>query len=307
MLLTIAERVAAGGDLAGRLLVIDERHAITRLGQGVDRSRTLDPEAVRRTLACLEHFRQEASQLGVTRMLCVGTSALRDAAEGAPFVARASRIVGCPVEVVSGAREAELTFRGAISSLDLVLGGVGGSTIDRASPDSRTDALVLAFDVGGGSTEIVLGTADGKVERSTSLNVGSVRLFERHGAESFEDARRALRAVLPPAFASSPSLVIGIAGTMTTLWTLAYGRPFEEGAAASRPLETEAISQAAADLHAMSAALRRDQLGIDPGRADVIPFGALIASEILRWAGAHTVRVTSRGVRYGLLLEALAE
>jgi len=299
VLLTVAERVPAGGDLAGELQVIGERHAITRLGQGVDRQGTLDPGAIDRTLACLELYRQETVHLGAGRVLCVGTSALRDAASGEAFVARASDILGCPVEVVSGAREAELTFRGALSSLDPSRANTEREPIDAAS-------LVLAFDIGGGSTEIVLGTAAGEVQSAASVNVGSVRLFERYGDSSWDEATRAVIAALPPPLPSSPDLVIGIAGTMTTLWTLAYGMPFEESSAAERPLRTERIARLATELRALPVEARQHQLGIDAGRADVIPFGALVASEILRFIGASQVRVTGRGVRYGLLLETLA-
>jgi exopolyphosphatase/guanosine-5'-triphosphate,3'-diphosphate pyrophosphatase len=302
VLLTVAERVSSGGDLAGRLLVVAEQHAITRLGQGVDRSRALAADAIDRTLACLERYRDEAARLGVGRTVCVGTSALRDAEGGAPFVLRASSILGCAVEVVTGRREAELTFRGAISGLAFLS---GDASADGCNPNG--DNRVMAFDVGGGSTEVVIGTSDGMVESAVSLDVGSVRLFERYGDEGFDEALRALRSALPPRPVDTPHVVLGIAGTMTTLWSLAYGVPFEEHLTGSRLLRTETIAAFAANLRAMPVSARRDQLGIDAGRADVLPFGALVAAEILRWAGAHETRVTSRGVRYGLLLEALAD
>ncbi len=110
----------------------------------------------------------------MTRVECVGTSALRDVAEGQRFLAEASGVLGCTVEVISGAREAELTFRGACSSL----------TDEAHAPDEAEDApgnLVLAFDIGGGSTEVVLGTKRGRVGNAVSVDVGSVRLYERYG------------------------------------------------------------------------------------------------------------------------------
>jgi len=328
VLLTIAERVPRGGDLGTDLVVIAERHAITRLGQGVDRERRLDPNAIARTLLCLESYRQEVLRHGATRIRCVGTSALRDAAEGAHFLHQASQLLGCEVEVVSGQREAELTFRGALSSLDQP----AASSLD---PGGGEEPLVLAFDIGGGSTEIVLGTAQGQVKEAISLDVGSVRLFERHGSEDFASAQRSVCAALPTVQRSvraalptvqrsvraalpsqnraqllhgharwaRPSLALGIAGTMTTLWTLEYKQQFEEAAAKVRPLSRASIARFAEELHTLSLEDRRRILHIEEGRADVIPFGALVASEVLRWLDVDEVRVTARGVRYGLLLE----
>jgi exopolyphosphatase / guanosine-5'-triphosphate,3'-diphosphate pyrophosphatase len=296
VLLTVAERVEAGGDLGGHLRIVGERHAITRLGQGVDQTQRLDAEASRRTLACLRHYAEEMRAIGANRAVCVGTSALRDAVGGELFLRDAGAILGSVVEVVSGTREAELTFRGAISGLTdhpASLSQSVGSSSDR----------VLAFDIGGGSTEIAFGTTRGEVLRSVSLDIGSVRLFERHAGHTFSHAEGVLRALLPARFEETPGLVLGIAGTMTTLWSLAYGMPFDEKLAAERPLSSAEIARLARDLFAMTLAERRHELHIDEGRADVIPFGALIAAEVLRWGGAERVRVTARGVRYGLLLE----
>jgi len=296
VLLTVAEHVGSGGDVGGKFQVVEEGHAITRLGQGVDQRRRLDPAASARTLECLQRYRADALRLGVSRVKCVGTSALRDVAEGQRFLDEASVILGCEVEVISGAREAELTFRGGCSSL----------TDEERAPQGSEDAardLVLAFDIGGGSTEIVLGTRQGLVRQAVSVDVGSVRLYERHSEQTFALVEATVRDIMPPAFASHATLVIGIAGTMTTLWSLAYRSPFADGQAAARTLSTDAIVRMARELHAMPLEARRSTLGIHEGRADVIPFGALIAAEVLRWAGAAEVRVTSRGVRYGLLLE----
>lgn len=300
VLFTAAERVASGGDIGSSLRVVEEGHAITRLGQGVDERRKLDPAAVSRTLACLTRYRHDIERLGVRQVKCVGTSALRDVADGDRFLAEAAAILDCRVEVISGAREAELTFRGACSAL--------ANDVDAAEADRDSEQeSVLAFDIGGGSTEIVLGTRQGRVISAASVNVGSVRLFERHGQgqdeQAFALAESVVQNSMPLAFTGKAALVIGIAGTMTTLWSLVHGAPFTEGRAAQQTLSTDAIARAARELHAMPLEARRSTLGIHEGRADVIPFGALIATTVLRWARATEVRVTSRGVRYGLLLE----
>lgn len=294
VLLTIAERVSSGGDLTDRLKIVAERHTITRLGQGVDQRRTLQDAAISRTLSCLREYEDEMRRQRVTRVACVGTSALRDAAGGEGFVARASDLLGEPVQVVSGMREAELTFRGALSSLS-----------DSSAVPRSGDELVCAFDIGGGSTEIVLGTRAGVVKEAVSIDVGSVRLFERYDGLPFSDAARAVHASMPQPFSERSSLVLGIAGTMTTLWSLLHRAPFDEGMAAQKPLTSDPIARLASELHELPLDDRRARLGIDEGRADVIPYGALIAAEVLRFLGADAAYATGRGVRYGLLLESV--
>jgi exopolyphosphatase/guanosine-5'-triphosphate,3'-diphosphate pyrophosphatase len=296
VLLTIAERVSSGGDLTERLKIVAERHAITRLGQGVDRLRTLQDAAISRTLSCLREYEDEMRRQRVARVACVGTSALRDAAGGEAFVSRASDLLGEPVQVVSGMREAELTFRGALSSLS---GGTGARMSD--------DALVCAFDIGGGSTEIVLGTRAGLVKQAVSIDIGSVRLFERYGDLPFAHAASVVRASMPQPFSESSSMVLGIAGTMTSLWSLLYRAPFDERLAGKSPLASDSIARLASELHELPLDVRRVRLGIDEGRADVIPYGALIAAEVLRFLRADAAYATGRGVRYGLLLESLGE
>lgn len=296
VLLTIAERVSSGGDLTDRLKIVAERHAITRLGQGVDRLRTLQDAAISRTLSCLREYEDEMRRQHVTRVACVGTSALRDAAGGEAFVARASDLLGEPVQVVSGMREAELTFRGALSSLS------GGTRAQMSG-----DEVVCAFDIGGGSTEIVLGTRAGLVKQAVSIDIGSVRLFERYGGLPFSHAASVVRTSMPRPFSESSSMILGIAGTMTSLWSLLHRAPFDEGRAGKSPLASDSIARLASELHELPLDVRRIRLGIDEGRADVIPYGALIAAEVLRFLGADAAHATGRGVRYGLLLESLGE
>ena len=147
----------------GTLVPILERAEITRLGRGVDATRTLDPDAVERTLACLASFAEDIARADVIHVAAVGTSAMRDARGGEGFRARAAEILGVEPQVISGEEEAELTFAGALSGLAL-------------------RGPVTLFDLGGGSTEIIRGAAGATdtVERAASLDIGSVRLTERH-------------------------------------------------------------------------------------------------------------------------------
>ena len=284
VLLTIAER---RGDL---VLPLCERARVTRLGAGVDRTRRIAPDARARTLACLDEYGALIARHDVTEVDAVGTSALRDASADPSFLDQAERALGVRPRVVSGAEEATLTFHGSLSGL-----GASGP--------------VLVFDVGGGSTEVVSGTAEGAIEHAHSLDIGSVRLFERHvrsdplapGELSAVRARvrEALASVTPPRGAFQ---LIGVAGTVTTLAALA--RPAERlhGARLDRAL----VEAQAERLARLPLALRIGLANLDPARADVIPVGAAIVSEVLAWSGAAALTVSERGVRWGLIERRLA-
>ncbi len=149
--------------LGDRLEILADTTKITRLGKGVDASGRLDAEAMRRTLEALGEFAAEAKRLGAERIGAAGTSALRDAANGAEFVAEAERALGGTVEIISGDREAHLIYTAAQRDPDLSL------------PDAGTLAVM---DIGGGSTEFVLGR-NGVIVFRNSLQLGAVRLTER--------------------------------------------------------------------------------------------------------------------------------
>jgi exopolyphosphatase/guanosine-5'-triphosphate,3'-diphosphate pyrophosphatase len=153
ILLLVAERRPDGS-----ISPILETVEITRLGAGVDASGNLRPDAISRSLDVLRGYAQTLRELAVDRRAAVGTSALRDAGNGTDFTKPARALLGCPIEIVSGTREASLVQRGVGSTF---------RTIGRAD---------VIFDVGGGSTEFVVG---GEPPRQVSLNLGTVRLTER--------------------------------------------------------------------------------------------------------------------------------
>jgi exopolyphosphatase/guanosine-5'-triphosphate,3'-diphosphate pyrophosphatase len=291
VLLLIAEPVA------GAIDAVVERATITRLGQGVDRARRLDDEAIARTLRCLLAYRELLEAHAVTSVAAVCTSAARDAHNGASFLARARDTLGADIEIISGEREAELTFAGALSGI-----AVSGS--------------VTVFDVGGGSTEIIAGSAsEGRatLERAVSLDIGSVRLSERHvvsdppsGAELAE-VRKTVRQALRPVAAPPPgTTLVGVAGTVTTLAAMAleladYDASRVHGATLSRIT----VAALAERLEALTLAERRSLPGLEPLRADVIVAGAALVREVIAWAGVESLRVSDRGVRWGLVARQL--
>lgn len=282
----------------GAIVAVAERAQITRLGEGVDRARSLAPAAVERTLACLADYAREIATLGCERVDAVGTSAMRDAAGGEAFVARAGELLGARPRTISGDEEARLTFAGALSGLEV------------AGP-------VVVFDVGGGSTEIVRGEAragaSGRVESAVSLDVGSVRLTERHVRSDpptpaeLDDARAAVDVALAGLAPPPPGTpLVGIAGTVTTLAAVARGvAPYDGARVHGARLPAAEVVACARRLAALRLAERREVRGLDPKRADVIPAGGAIVEALLAWSRSPELVVSDRGVRWGLALASL--
>lgn len=273
-----------------------ERATITRLGEGVDKTRRLAPAAVERNLACLRAYAEVLREHGLPKLDVVGTSALRDAEGAQAFLDEAERLLGVRPRVIAGDEEARLTFRGALSGLAL-------------------RGRLLVFDVGGGSTELIVGDAAGTAppESRVSLDIGSVRLFERHVhtdpprpaelANVEADIARQLASAAPLArLAGGPLTLVGVAGTVTTLKSLELGLPaYDSAQVHGAVLTLSAVEALCAKLASLSLAERQWLPGLQPKRADVIVAGALIVRELLRRAGATETIVSDRGVRFGLL------
>lgn len=291
VLLLIAERRDQGVE------AVLERAEITRLGQGVDATRRLAPEAVERTLATLSRYGAEIRASGVSAgaIDAVGTSAMRDAEGGAAFVARAAEAIGVAPRVISGEEEAALTYEGALAGLSV--GPEDGPTV---------------FDVGGGSTEVIWrdGAAEG-APHAVSLDIGSVRLTERHvrhdpptGGELEAlraDIRRALAAL--PAPSGDARELVGVAGTVTTLAAVLQElAPYDGARVHGSPLSRADIDALVTRLAAVPLEVRQSIVGLEPKRADVIVAGALIVDEVMRWAQAPRLLTSDRGVRWGLAL-----
>jgi len=291
VLLVIAETDANGPR------PILERATITRLGEGVDQTRRLAPAAVARNLECLRAYADDLRAHGSPRLDVVGTSALRDAEGARAFLDEAERILGVRPRVIAGDEEARLTFRGALSGLGLT-------------------GELLVFDIGGGSTELIVGDAAGTAppESRVSLDIGSVRLFERHvksdppsaqelaGIEA--DIARALATAEPLArvHAERPLTLVGVAGTVTTLKALELGlAPYDPARVHGAVLTLSAVETLCIRLMALPLSERMQLPGLEPKRADVIVAGALIVRSLLRRAGAAQAVVSDRGVRFGLL------
>jgi exopolyphosphatase/guanosine-5'-triphosphate,3'-diphosphate pyrophosphatase len=298
VLLLVAERTSDG-----RLVPVVERATVTRLGQGVDATRVLSPDAIARTRACLENYAELVEAHGATRVAVVGTSAMRDAKGGEAVVDAVRALFGVDARVISGDEEARLTFAGALSGLDV--------------PPREP---VIVFDIGGGSTEVVQGAVDehGRIaalEYAKSFDIGSVRLTERHIrsdppslgelARARDDADAAL-ASLPALRARGPA--VGIAGTVTTLVAVAEAMaPYDGARVHGYTMTNEALGAVVAKLAALPLEDRRKVPGLDPKRADVIVAGGIVVQAVLAALGKDAFRASDRGVRWGLAEELALE
>jgi exopolyphosphatase / guanosine-5'-triphosphate,3'-diphosphate pyrophosphatase len=279
-----------------------ERATITRLGQGVDASRVLHPEAVLRTTDCLRSYADLIRTHRIDAASVVATSAMRDAgASGEPIRALVREEMGADLEIISGAREAELTFLGALSGLAL------------------PEGALCVFDIGGGSTEVIFGQSKaGVVTRAAgqSLDVGSVRLTERHvlhdppTAAEREALEQAVRATFAPieerrnAGRSEALHVVGVAGTVTTAAAVIHQiAPYDGARVHGATVSMAQVQTMLDELAAMPLSARSKVPGLDPKRADVIVAGAAIMCGVMSALGASSVQVSDRGVRWGLLQE----
>jgi exopolyphosphatase/guanosine-5'-triphosphate,3'-diphosphate pyrophosphatase len=286
VLLLAAER---GAD--GRFRPLVERMEITRLGRGVDRTGVLNEEALADTLAAVDTFGQEARALGCKEVVATATSAARDARNGSELVERAKR-VGVAVEIISGEREAQLSYAAVASDF---------------APGQEELAVI---DIGGGSTEFIVGRGR-HVDSRRSVNVGSVRLTERH-IEGDPPAPAALAAVdtgirdalslvkpAPPG-----ARIVGIAGTFTTVAAIHLGiEPYDPDRVHGVEINTRDMSAVADRLASLTLAERRQIRGLSPKRADVIVAGARLAVASVRALGRESVTIGDRGVRWGYLYD----
>ena len=291
VLLLVAERAEPGGALAA----VEEHATITRLGQGVDKTRTLAPEAITRTNACLSSYAAIVERLGAERVAVVGTSAMRDAGGGDEVRSHVKSVLGVDARTISGDEEARLTFGGALSGLR-----VPGS------------GRVVVFDIGGGSTEVVDGDRTSRaIAYAHSFDVGSVRLTERHVASDpptaselaavTENARDVFASIRDSAHGAS---VVGIAGTITTLAAVSLALATYDGARVhGHTLDLEELRRIVDRLARASLAERKTIVGLEPKRADVIVAGGLVAIALLERIGASAFTISDRGVRWGLAEE----
>jgi exopolyphosphatase / guanosine-5'-triphosphate,3'-diphosphate pyrophosphatase len=277
----------------GRVDDIERRVQITRMGESVDARRRLLPSPIARVRNCLTEYRRALEQLGAERTLVVATSAIRDADNGEAFLGEVEWSYGFTTRLLSGDDEALLTFRGA--------------TLGR-----KLETPTLVVDLGGGSTELIVGDGDG-VRYHASLDIGSVRLTERllpsdpPKAAELEECAAAVRSLLSERVRDEvrAEVAIGVAGTVTTLAALAQNLPeYDPERVHGFPLTADAVAVQLARLATLPLNYRQDVPALEPERAPVIVAGAVILGEVLAHFGLEAIEASERDLLHGAALEA---
>lgn len=270
---TNTTRLLVGDVEDGRIEELHRETRITRLGEGVDSRHRLLPLPIARVRNALTDYRRTAESLGAERTLLVATSAVRDAENGEAFLGEIEWSYGFATRLLSGDEEAELTQRG--------VGELGAAT--------------LLVDIGGGSTELVLGGF------RTSLPLGTVRLTERHG-ENVAASVEATRALLPEL---EPEAAVGVAATITSLAALDLGLEEYDRSRVHGHVLTRGNARAQLErLAALPLEERRSVPALDPDRAPVIVAGAAILLSILDAYDLHAILVSERDLLDGAALAA---
>ncbi|MET9656288.1 Ppx/GppA phosphatase family protein [Streptomyces sp. NPDC006510] len=291
--------VADADPSTGELVELDRRMEIVRLGQGVDRTGRLAPEALERTFAACRQYAAVIKEHGAQKLRFVATSASRDAENRDEFVRGVLEILGVEPEVISGDQEAEFSFTGATKEL--------------AGRDHLAKPY-LVVDIGGGSTEFVVG--DDHVRAARSVDIGCVRMTERHlvrdgvvtdppTAEQIGAIRADIDAALDLAEETVPitgaATLVGLAGTVTTIAAIALGLDaYDSEAIHHSRISFERVQEITGRLLGSTHAERAAIGAMHPGRVDVITSGALILLAVMERTGAREVVVSEHDILDGI-------
>ncbi|MGW2639378.1 Ppx/GppA phosphatase family protein [Streptomyces sp. NPDC001348] len=290
---------ASGAGATAELVELDRRMTIVRLGQGVDRTGRLAPEALERTFAACREYAAAIKEHGAERLRFVATSASRDAENRDEFVRGVVDILGVEPEVISGDQEAEFSFTGATKELT--------GRADLARP-------FLVVDIGGGSTEFVVG--DDHVRAARSVDIGCVRMTERHlvrdgkvsdppTEEQIAATRADIEAALDLAEETVPlreaRTLVGLAGSVTTVSAIAQDLPeYDSGAIHHSRVSLDRVRGITSALLRSTHAERATIPSMHPGRVDVIGAGALVLLAIMERVGAEEVVVSEHDILDGI-------
>jgi exopolyphosphatase/guanosine-5'-triphosphate,3'-diphosphate pyrophosphatase len=279
----------------GRVVPIERRSTVTRLGRGVDLSGRLAAEAIEAACAAVDPYVATLQELGAEAVDAIATSAVRDAANGSAFVAELRERFALSARVLDGEEEARLTYLGATSE---------------TSPEVPT----LVIDIGGGSTELIVGE-ERDIEWHTSLQAGVVRHTERHlvsdppAPVELEELADDLRGLIEAATAGAPRAVTGIAvaGTPTSLAAIELGlEPYDPRRVHGHTLELPSIQRMLSRLAAAPLAERTEIRGLHADRAPTIVAGVVTLVEVMRAFGLERITVSEHDILYGAAI-ALAD
>jgi exopolyphosphatase / guanosine-5'-triphosphate,3'-diphosphate pyrophosphatase len=284
----------------GELTVLEERQSIPRLGRGVDEQRNLSEESMQRVLNVLTGYRQflkENYPVCADEVVITATSAVRDSGNRDLFIQRIQNVTGWTVRLLSGQEEAETTYSGALSVLNI--------------PETANKRYVI-IDIGGGSTEIAMGSSR-SLKSGRSYDMGSVRFSERFlkesppGKKQIEKLKKEVRTLLDPdaGFGTDDAELIGVAGTVTSIAAIELNLElYQSGRLNGVSLSLETISQYVNTFSEMlPEEIEKKYPLFLKGRGDVILGGLLILQQFMECCAFSELTVSTGGIRHGILLQ----
>jgi exopolyphosphatase/guanosine-5'-triphosphate,3'-diphosphate pyrophosphatase len=274
---------------------VERRTTVTNMGRGVDHTGTICSDAVDDVCGVIADYKSRYEEMGAERVMAIATSAVRDAINGEAFIAELRERFDLDAQMLTGEEEAQLTYRGA--------------TAHRPTTDPT-----LVFDIGGGSTELIVGTGR-EVGFHTSLQAGTIRQSERHltsdppGPHELEDLATDIRNLIERAVAAqpdgTPTRAIAVAGTPTSLAAIDQGlEPYDPDRVHGYHLGMQRIQRMLSRLSSLPLAERLRVPGLPPGRAPTIVAGTVILVQVMRAFGLQEVEVSELDILHGSAISA---
>ena len=279
----------------GSVYEVERRTTVTNMGRGVDHTATICSDAVEDVCAAIKDYKARYEEMGAERVMAIATSAVRDAVNGDAFIAELRERFELDARILTGDEEAHLTYLGATAH-------------------RPTSGPTLVFDIGGGSTELIVGTGR-EVGFHTSLQAGTIRHSERHlssdppGPHELEDLAADIRNLIEQAIAAQPDGVparaIAVAGTPTSLAAIDQAlEPYDSGRVHGYRLGMTRVQRMLSRLSSLPLAERLRVPGLHPGRAPTIVAGTVILVQIMRAFGLQEVEVSELDILHGSALSA---
>ena len=276
----------------GSWATLVDRAKVTRLGEGIAETGDIAPAAIERTVAAIATMATEARSNRASALVAVGTMGMRSAGNSDAFIARVREQTGVTIEVIPGEEEARLAYLAAVAGLGL------------------TDGRRVVFDTGGGSTQFTIG--DGRtVDEQFSVDVGAVRLTsefglgERLSRERLDEAMIAIAGEFGRLDGlTSPDALVGMGGAITNMTAVMLGlAPYDPEVVQGTVLTRAAVDRQIELYRSYDVEQRREIVGLQPKRADVILAGACVVRTVMDKLGMNALTVSDRGLRHGVLLE----
>ena len=276
----------------GVLKTIVDENDIQRIAEGLRETGEISPQAMDRNIEALSRFAKKARENGADEIICIGTMALRNATNAVEFLKKAREACGVKVKVISGEEEARLSYLAVLSGLPM------------------QDEKIVIFDTGGGSTEFVFGEGS-TVSKRFSVDLGNIRITEKFfkndpvTQDEVEIAAKEIENIFTRYDVRGEiNQLVGMGGTVTAMGAVKHRMEFyQPDVIQGSKLTIEDIEAQILDYSSKTIEQRRQIIGLQPKRADVILAGACILKAILRLLGANEVTISDRGIRHGLAFD----